>query len=310
MNRRNIDGGHIRLTVLRGVPRGAYRSRWTVPILSVVTFLVVIGAIALYWVEVFGPIFKKPAPKQTESVLMQRARVMGEKARVEAEIGEPGPVQLAILGAARLEVERGVRYSDKYYTLTYPGGDVPAEVGASTDIVIRALRAVGLDLQQAIHEDRKANPSRYPSHRWKSRSLDPSIDHRRVANLFAWLQEHAQSVTTKTDAESLRRFHAGDILMWGADSNRFPVHVGVVSDRRNDAGVPYVIDLNRRDGTATETHLATDWYVRAHFRITEVPASSEAAVAATPDAAAAPDASPTRPGGAGSPNAAAPQPAK
>lgn len=300
MNRRNIDGGHIRLTVLRGVPRGAARSRWTLPVLSVVTFLAVVGAIALYWVEVFGPIFRKPEPKQTESVILQRLRVIGEQARIEAEIGEPGPVQLAILDAARREVERGVRYSDKYYTLTFPGGDVPADVGASTDIVVRALREVGLDLQQAINEDRKANPKRYPSHRWKSRSIDPSIDHRRVANVFAWLEAHAQSLTTKTDADALRRFHAGDIVMWGADGNQLPVHVGIVSDRRNDAGVPYVIDLNRRDGTATETHLVTDWYVRAHFRVAEVPQA----------VAQKPAEQPTRPGGAGAPNAATPQPAR
>lgn len=291
MNRRNIDGGHIRLTVLRGVPRGSSRSRWTVPILSVVTFLVAVGAIALYWVEVFGPIFVKPIDPKTEAAYMPRLRELGEKARLEAEIGEPGAVQLAILDAARQEVGRGVRYSDKYYTIPYPGGDVPADVGASTDLVVRALRAVGLDLQQAIHEDRKQNPDRYPTQRWKSRSIDPSIDHRRVANLFVWLQSHAREVTTHTDAESLRRFHPGDLVMWGADGNRFPVHVGVVSDRRSDEGVPYVVDLNRKDGTASENHLVTDWYVRAHFRVTEAQT-----------AAAATEAPPkTLPGGAGDP---------
>lgn len=297
MNRRNIDGGHIRLTVLRGVPRGSVRSRWTIPVLSVVTFLVAAGAIALYWVEVFGPIFAKPMDPKAKAAYLEWMRDLGEKARVEAEIGEPGPVQLTILEAARREVERGVTYSDKYYTIPFPGGDVPPEIGASTDLVVRALRSVGLDLQAAIHEDRKLNPDRYPTQRKRRVILDPSIDHRRVANVFVWLKNHAQELTTRTDPESLRRYHPGDLILWGLDGNRFPVHLGVVSDKRNEDGVPYALDLNRKDGTASESHLVTDWYVSAHFRITEVPAVAQARPAPQ-----------TRPGGAGAPEGGTPRP--
>jgi uncharacterized protein YijF (DUF1287 family) len=306
MNRRNIDGGHIRLSVLRGVPRGARSLRLAVPGLSVLTVLVVGAALALYWVEVFGPIFVKPDLGPAESIYMTRLRALGEKARLESEIGRPGPVQLSILAAARREVASGVRYSDSYYEIAYPGGDVPAGVGASTDVVVRALRAVGLDLQVAIQLDRKAHPERYPAARWKKKGLDPSIDHRRVANLYVWFEHHAEKITTSLEGDDLRRWHAGDVVMWGSDG-RFPVHLGIVSDRTNDDGIPYVVDLNRRDGTAAETHLVTDWLVRAHFRIRDVP-ELEPPPAEGPIAIAPGGAPPVRPGGAAAAPAVAPQP--
>ena len=304
MNGRNIDGGHIKLSVLRRVPRAGHR-RLTIPGISVVLFLVAAGAIAFYWVEVFGPIFAIPDdPKHIPFHTAQVERYFAE-AKVQADIGEPGEVQLAILAAAREQVQRGVRYSDEYFKIRYPGGDVPAGVGASTDIVVRSLRAVGVDLQQAIQEDRKAHPERYPTRRWKRRGPDPSIDHRRVANVYVYLKEHAESVTIGTDKDALLRYHAGDIVMWGSDGSEFPVHVGIVTDRHDDDGVPFVVDLNRKDGRASERHRLLDWRLRAHFRVSEVPLPEDPA----PEGAiAGAQATPQTPGGAGA-GGATPQPA-
>ncbi len=80
-----------------------------------------------------------------------------------------------------------VRYDPTYFTISYPGGDVPAEVGVCTDEVIRSYRAVGVDLQREVHEDMAANFSLYPR-KWGLKKTDTNIDHRRVPNLMVFFE--------------------------------------------------------------------------------------------------------------------------
>jgi uncharacterized protein YijF (DUF1287 family) len=81
-----------------------------------------------------------------------------------------------------------VRYDPAYVRIPYPGGDVPADTGVCTDVVIRAYRrAFQYDLQKAVHEDMKAHFSKYPQN-WGLSRPDPDIDHRRVPNLQGFLK--------------------------------------------------------------------------------------------------------------------------
>jgi uncharacterized protein len=104
---------------------------------------------------------------------------------------EPVPVTFAEKVAARaVELTRSPEvYDPAYVRLAYPMGDVPAGRGVCADVVIRAFRAGGVDLQQDLHEDMSANFAAYPSRRvWGLARPDRNIDHRRVLNLEVFLR--------------------------------------------------------------------------------------------------------------------------
>src|SRR5215510_11945310 len=87
-----------------------------------------------------------------------------------------------VIAAAVAQTRQAVRYDGTYRRIPYPMGDVPADTGVCTDVVIRAYRAVGVDLQQRVHEDMQAAFRAYPR-LWGMRGPDSNIDHRRVPNL-------------------------------------------------------------------------------------------------------------------------------
>lgn len=84
--------------------------------------------------------------------------------------------------AALLLTKQKVVYDPAYYRMDYPNGDVPANRGVCTDVIIRAYRKLGVDLQKEVHEDMAANFHLYPK-MWGLKRPDPNIDHRRVPNL-------------------------------------------------------------------------------------------------------------------------------
>jgi uncharacterized protein YijF (DUF1287 family) len=91
-----------------------------------------------------------------------------------------------LAGAALLLTRQEVVYDPSYYSMDYPGGDVPADRGVCTDVVIRAYRMLDVDLQKEVHEDMKAHFESYPQ-LWGLQTPDPNIDHRRVPNLMRFL---------------------------------------------------------------------------------------------------------------------------
>ncbi|MFQ3262366.1 DUF1287 domain-containing protein [Reinekea sp.] len=119
-----------------------------------------------------------------------------------------------------------VRYDGSYVSIPYPNGDVPANIGVCTDVVIRAYRRIGADLQQLVHEDMADNFSQYPSNRiWGLTSTDRNIDHRRVPNLQAFFTRHGE-VLTITDNKN--DYQGGDIVTWMLPGNK--PHIGIVTD--------------------------------------------------------------------------------
>jgi uncharacterized protein YijF (DUF1287 family) len=146
------------------------------------------------------------------------------------------PVGGSVVEAARAQVGVTVRYDPAYVQLAYPGGDLPADRGVCTDVVVRALRAgIGLDLQQAVHEDMRANFSAYPS-LWGLKGPDRHIDHRRVPNLRRYFERRGASLPVTQDPAD---YLPGDLVTCTVPPN-LP-HIMVVSDRKDAAGVPLVL---------------------------------------------------------------------
>jgi len=151
-------------------------------------------------------------------------------------VAAPTPaVDQRLVEAAREQIGITVTYDPSYQRLGYPGGDVEPECGVCTDVVVRAYRRLGFDLQVLVHEDMTAAFSAYPQ-RWGLTRPDRNIDHRRVPNLATFFARHGESLGTSTQAAD---FAPGDIVTWRLASG--VPHIGIVSDRVNAAGVPLVI---------------------------------------------------------------------
>ena len=132
-----------------------------------------------------------------------------------------------VVNAARQQVESNVQYvAVGYVGMSYPGGDVDPAQGVCTDLVVRAFRAIELDLQQEIHEDRKSHKDAYP----KQPAVDRNIDHRRCKNQEVWFAGHAESITT--DLHDSVAWQPGDVVFFIKDGRNHPWHVGIVSERR------------------------------------------------------------------------------
>lgn len=151
-------------------------------------------------------------------------------------------------------------YTQEYFTIGYPGGDVPAETGACTDVVVRALRAAGVDLQQKVHEDMRANFANYPK-KWGLSKPDTNIDHRRVPNLQTYFTRHGKQLPITEDQIN---FQPGDIVSWDLDGKGM-THIGIVSNRRNPQNGRYLIVHNIGSGTRLEDRLF-DWKITGHYR--------------------------------------------
>jgi uncharacterized protein YijF (DUF1287 family) len=164
-----------------------------------------------------------------------------------------------LVSAARQQTQTAVTYDGSYTRIGYPMGDVPADRGVCTDVVIRAYRAVGIDLQVLVHEDMRASFGSYPR-LWGLSRPDTNIDHRRVPNLQKFL-ERAGATVASTDAAAA--YLPGDLVTWMLPGN-LP-HIGIVSDRRaSDTGRPLVIH-NIGAGPAEEDLLFA-YPITGHYR--------------------------------------------
>jgi uncharacterized protein YijF (DUF1287 family) len=161
--------------------------------------------------------------------------------------------------AARAQVGVTMLYDPAYVVLEFPNGDVPRDRGVCTDVVIRAFRdALGVDLQQLVNEDMKANFRLYPR-QWGLSRTDRNIDHRRVPNLQTWFKRHGESLTPTQDPADYR---PGDIVTCLV-AGSLP-HVMIVSDRRSAAGVPLVLH-NIGRGAQEEDRLF-EFPLTGHYR--------------------------------------------
>jgi len=153
-----------------------------------------------------------------------------------------------------------VLYDSAYRQIPYPNGDVSPHKGVCTDVVIRAYRALGIDLQQLVHDDMRANFTAYPSKRiWGLTKPDPNIDHRRVPNLRVFFARHGESLPVSDDPAAYR---PGDIVTWRLAGGR--PHIGLVVDRKTLSGRPKVVH-NVGWGPKLEDVLF-DYEITGHYR--------------------------------------------
>jgi len=165
----------------------------------------------------------------------------------------------AIVTAAQERTLADVRYDPAYVSLKYPGGDVPADTGVCTDVVIRTFRAAfGFDFQKAIHEDMRANFSSYPKN-WGLKRPDKNIDHRRVPNIERFLKRQGAAVKITKNPED---YQPGDIVSWRLGGT-LP-HIGIVSAKKSPWGTPLII--HNVGAGPVEDDLLFNTKINGHFR--------------------------------------------
>jgi uncharacterized protein YijF (DUF1287 family) len=163
------------------------------------------------------------------------------------------------LAAALEQTGRPVRYDGSYRRIPYPGGDVPADIGVCTDVLIRAYRAAGVDLQQRVHEDMTRAFSAYPR-AWGLSAPDTNIDHRRVPNLQAYFRRRGVGLPVTRDMSD---YLPGDVVTWMLPGN-LP-HIGLVTDRRSADGARPLMVHNIGRGPEVEDMLL-GFPITGHYR--------------------------------------------
>jgi uncharacterized protein YijF (DUF1287 family) len=131
-----------------------------------------------------------------------------------------------------------VRYDPTYFNIDYPNGDVPADKGVCTDVIIRAYRKLKIDLQKEVHEDMQSNFSLYPR-TWGLKKTDPNIDHRRVPNLMVYFTRKG---IVKPISDKGADYQPGDIVCWMLEGNL--THIGLVVARRSTDNKRYMVVHN------------------------------------------------------------------
>lgn len=171
-----------------------------------------------------------------------------------------GYANLDLVKDARAQVGVTTSYDGTYTKIPYPMGDVPAHTGVCTDVVIRAFRKKGTDLQKEIHEDMKKNFKDYPKF-WGPTKPDTNIDHRRVPNMATYFkrQGYEQPIT-----DNAKDYKPGDLVTWHTGPGDTVPHIGIVSDKKTPWGIPLIIH-NMGWGTQEEDILFV-WPITGHFR--------------------------------------------
>ncbi|MCC5922522.1 MAG: DUF1287 domain-containing protein [Crocinitomicaceae bacterium] len=156
---------------------------------------------------------------------------------------------LTLADSALVLTKTSVVYDPAYRSIAYPMGDVPENTGVCTDVVIRAYRKLGMDLQQLVHEDMRAHFSLYPN-KWGLSRPDKNIDHRRVPNLMVFFERFGTALPISNNPA---HFLPGDIVCWQLD--RGMTHIGVVSNLKSNDRKRHLIIHNIGAGQVTEDML-------------------------------------------------------
>jgi hypothetical protein len=172
-----------------------------------------------------------------------------------------GSFEEDIVSAAIDRTTRNVSYNGAYFSIPYPNGDVPSNIGVCTDVIIRSYRTLGTDLQVLVHEDMSRNFSAYPSKRiWGMDTTDRNIDHRRVPNLQVFFSRQGTSLPISNRSED---YSPGDLVTWMLPGN-LP-HIGIVTDKMSaTTGNPLVVH-NIGSGPSLDDMLFS-YKITGHYR--------------------------------------------
>jgi uncharacterized protein len=164
-----------------------------------------------------------------------------------------------LLQAAMEQTKVTHSYDPAYVAIAYPGGDVPRESGVCTDVVIRAFRAVGVDLQQDVHEDMKHNFAAYPQY-WGLSGTDTNIDHRRVPNLMKYFERQGKAIAITQRKED---YLPGDVVTWNLGEGQ--EHIGIVTQLKSARTGQFLMVHNIGAGAKLEDVLL-NWPIMGHYR--------------------------------------------
>ena len=166
-------------------------------------------------------------------------------------------IELAKAGEERANYS--ITYDPQYFSIPYPGGDVPADKGVCTDVIIRAYRKLGIDLQVLIHQDMKQNFKLYPR-KWRLKKPDTNIDHRRVYNQMIFFERFGSTLPITKKSED---YKPGDIVVWKLGGN-IP-HIGLVTTKKVMASKKYKVVHNISVGPKIEDVIFA-WKIIGHYR--------------------------------------------
>jgi uncharacterized protein YijF (DUF1287 family) len=189
--------------------------------------------------------------------LIPRIERTSEKPQI-SEIKSPEIKKVLESAAKQIEVTKN--YDPNYVVIPYPNGDVPMETGVCSDVVIRAFRAAGVDLQKEIHEDMKGNFAVYPK-KWNLPKPDANIDHRRVPNLQKFFERKGKALPITENSDN---YKPGDVVSWDLNGKGL-THIGIVSNIFNAETGRYSIIHNIGAGARAEDVLF-DWKITGHYR--------------------------------------------
>ena len=131
-----------------------------------------------------------------------------------------------LVNAAIERTYHKVTYDGSYRRIAFPFGDVPNDRGVCTDVVIRAYRKLGIDLQRRVNDDMRQRFYEYPSYKkWGLLKPDTNIDHRRVPNLRTFFAKNGINLPITNNAND---YQPGDIVTWDISPN-LP-HIGIVTN--------------------------------------------------------------------------------
>lgn len=159
-------------------------------------------------------------------------------------------------------------YDPSYVDIPYPGGDVKGNTGVCADVVVRAFRAQGVDLQRAVHEDMLKHFADYPK-KWGLKRPDTNIDHRRVYNLMTFFERKGKSLPITHNPDD---YLPGDVVAWDLGGGQG--HIGIVTEFKTPDGIPVTVH-NVGYGTNFENALFF-WPIIGHYRYFNAPANVNA----------------------------------
>ncbi|GAA0570411.1 DUF1287 domain-containing protein [Rhizomicrobium electricum] len=171
------------------------------------------------------------------------------------------PVAEKFVAAAVALQNPGVIYDPSYRRIAYPNGDVPSSTGVCADVVVRAYRGIGIDLQKRVHEDMAKHFALYPK-TWHRTKPDSNIDHRRVLNLATFFGRNGKTLKITPNPKD---YAPGDIVTWNLNPRGALPHIGIVTDRRSADGTRPLMMHNVGGGQVLEDVLF-GYQITGHFR--------------------------------------------
>jgi len=182
-----------------------------------------------------------------------------DEGRIRPLPPEISPLLRQVVEGASKQTSHTVYYDSSYVEIAYPGGDVPLERGVCTDVIVRAFRKGGVDLQQTVHEDMQRDFAAYPT-KWGLKKPDTNIDHRRVPNLRTYFERAGKALAISSKPED---YLPGDVVTWDLGSG--VDHIGIVTNAWSDRSKSYMMVHNIGSGAKLENVLFA-WRITGHYR--------------------------------------------